>query len=201
MKVRVINLTEKSNIYTANAFLVLGNHSAIKDINTLVDVGRDPAVIRKINEAPTGVGKKKVDQVILTHSHYDHASLLPLIQEIFDPVVYAYSPYLEGIDHLLSGGESLKIGDRIFEVIHTPGHSSDSLCLYCKQEGVLFAGDTPVLIRSADEKYEESFIEALHNLCSRNIRKIYLGHGEPITKGTKALIRASLENTKRAYCD
>jgi len=65
-----------------------------------VDVGRDPAVIDKINNASTGVGKKRVGQVILTHSHYDHSSLFPIIKEVFNPVIYAFSPFFEGADHI-----------------------------------------------------------------------------------------------------
>ncbi|MCK5200281.1 MAG: MBL fold metallo-hydrolase, partial [Spirochaetales bacterium] len=153
---RITNLTGNSSTYTANVYFVRGSWNAIEDVNTLVDVGRDPAIIAGIDAISGGVGKKKIDQVILTHSHYDHASLLPVIKEIYNPVVYAFSPYLEGVDYLLKEGEKMKIGDSIFEVIHIPVHSSDSVCLYCEEEGVLFSGDTPVIIRSSDEIYDDS---------------------------------------------
>jgi len=192
----VLNLTENSSVYTCNVFFILGNWNTLENVNTLVDVGRDPSVIKKINDIPTGAGKKKVEQVILTHSHYDHAGMLPVIRELFHPVVYAFSPYLEGVDHLLQDGETLKIGDRIFEVLHTPAHSSDSICLYCDQDGVLFAGDTPIFIRSADEVYEEIFIEALKKLYSKKIQKIYSGHGAPVTRAIKSLMYESFENIR-----
>ena len=195
---RVINLTENSSTYTANVYFVRGSWNAIDDVNTLVDVGRDSKIIERIDAISGGVGKKKIDQVILTHSHYDHASLLPLIRKIYDPVVYAFSPYLEGVDYLLKGKENLKIGDGMFEVIHTPVHSSDSICLYCEEEGVLFAGDTPIVIRSSDEIYDASFIEMLIKLYSGNIQKIYPGHGDPITEGSREIIYVSLTNMRRA---
>lgn len=195
---KIINITEKSKIYTANVFYILGNWNRIEDANTLVDVGRDPAVIKRIMDIQSGLGKKKLCQVVLTHCHYDHASLLPHIRQIFSPVVYAASPYLEGVDHLIKDGETIKIGDEIFELIHTPGHSSDSICLYCESEGVLFAGDTPVSIRSSDEIYEQSFIEALEKLSLKDIRKIYPGHGDPITGDCRTMIHTSLENARRA---
>lgn len=185
-------------MYTANVFFAHGSWNKIKDVNTLIDVGRDPAVLKKITEVPSGVGKKKVDQVILTHSHYDHATLLPQIRKLFNPVVYAASPHIEGVDHILSGGERLQLGDEICEVISTPGHSSDSICLYCEKCGILFAGDTPVFIKSADETYPESFIATLEKLYSWNVKKIYFGHGEPITESCSELIRASLKNIRKA---
>ena len=93
---RVINLTENSNIYTSNVYFVNGSWNAMEDVNTLVDVGRDSTIIERIDDISSGVGKKRINQVILTHSHYDHASLLSVIKEIYNPVVYAFSPFLEG---------------------------------------------------------------------------------------------------------
>jgi len=194
---RVLNLTENSGLYTSNVFFIRGDWNTLEDVNTIVDAGRDPSVIEKLNGIWTGAGKKKVDQVILTHSHYDHAQMLPVFRELFHPVVYAASPYLEGVDHILRGGEILKIGDRMFEVFYTPAHSSDSVCLFCEEEGVLFVGDTPIFIRSSDEMYEEAFIEVLKKLYSKNIQKIYFGHGAPVTKGIKTMLYESLKNIRK----
>jgi len=167
-------------------------------MNTLVDVGRDPAVIQAIKTASTGVGKKRVEQVILTHSHYDHAGLLPMIRATFNPVVYVFSRYLEGADRLLKDGDTLKLGDRIFEVIHTPGHSTDSICFYCEEDGVLFAGDTPLIIRRPGDTYQEEFVEALEKLSQKDIRSLYFGHGQPILNNCNTLLRSSLENAKQS---
>lgn len=194
----ILNLTSDSKIYTSNVYLITGTWNAIDDVNTLVDVGRDPSVIDKINHASTGVGKNRVEQVILTHSHYDHASLLPQIREIFNPVVYAFSEFLDGVSHLLRHGQMLKLGDRMFEVIYTPGHSADSICLYCEEDGVLFAGDSPVVLTSTDGSYEEGFGRALEKLCRRDIRAIYFGHGDPAFNNCNKMIRSSLENVRKA---
>ena len=195
---KILNLTSDSKMYTSNVYLITGTWNAIDDLNTLVDVGRDPSVIEKINNASTGVGKKRVEQVILTHSHYDHASLLPQIIETFKPEVYAYSSSLEGVDHLLKDGDMLKLGDRIFEIIYTPGHSSDSICLYCEEERVLFAGDSAVVIRSAGGTYEDGFVHALENICRRDIQSIYFGHGDPLLDNCNARVHDSLKIVRQA---
>ena len=70
---KIMNLTKNSKMYTSNVFLVLGAWKTVDDVNTLIDVGRDKSIIRKIENINTGLGKKKIDQVILTHSHSDHA--------------------------------------------------------------------------------------------------------------------------------
>lgn len=187
----------KSKIYSCNVYLVRGDWNAIGDVNTLIDVGSDPAVSDRLRAMPTGVGKKPVEQVILTHGHFDHATLLPAIREAFDPMVYAHSAFV-GVEGILEDGQTLSCGDRIFEVIYTPGHSSDSICLYCERDSVLFTGDLPVVIRSTDGSYEPAFVRALERLCRKNVETIYFGHGEPVPGGGKALICASLDNVRRA---
>ena len=194
---KIINLTAKTDVYTCNVFFVRGDWNALPDANTLVDVGRDPAVLQTIQTLSAGLGKKRIEQVVLTHSHYDHAGLLAQIRTHFEPVVYAFSAYVGGIDQLVNDGDMLKLGDRRFEVIHTPGHSSDSICLYCEAEGVLFAGDTPLIIRRAGDTYDERFILALEKISRKDVRAIYFGHGPALLENCNARIRASLENVGR----
>ena len=79
----------------------------MEDVNTLVDVDRDPMIVEKIQKAPVGVGKRKVEQVALTHSHYGHAGLLPQIRKAFNKSVYAFSTSLKGVNHLLKDGDTL----------------------------------------------------------------------------------------------
>ena len=199
LKMKILNLTEDSKIYTSNAYYVLGDWNAIEDLNTIVDVGRDPKIIDKINKTSTGIGKKKIDQVVLTHCHYDHTSMLSLVKSKFNPTAYAYSPYLKNIDCILKDGQIIKMGDRDFEVIYSPGHSNDSVCFYCEEEGVLFSGDTPILIRSTDEEYDPAFIETIKRLCNMKVEKIYFGHGKPKFKGCMELLYASLKNIRKRW--
>jgi glyoxylase-like metal-dependent hydrolase (beta-lactamase superfamily II) len=189
--VRIVTLENSGEVYTCEVYLVLGGASRIDDINTLVDVGQDPAILTGIERAPTGVGKWPVEQVVLTHNHSDHTALLPRIREAFHPKVFAFSPNTDGVDHLLRDGDSIKMGDEYFEVIHTPGHSSDSICLYNRTEGVLFAGDTPVIIASPGGTYEAGFLAALEKICARDVRAIYFGHGPPLMEQCNERLRES----------
>ncbi len=188
---RILMLENSGKVYTSEVYLVLGGASRVEDVNTLVDVGQDPAILASIERAPTGVGKWPVEQVVLTHCHSDHCALLPLVRETFHPKVFAFSPNIEGLDGLLRDGDAIKMGDENFEVIHTPGHSSDSVCLYNQAQGVLFAGDSPVLITSPTGTYEAGFIEALEKLCARDVRRIYFGHGAPLTERCNERLRLS----------
>lgn len=194
---KIINLTSDSKIYTSNVYFLLGDRKGVDDVNALIDVGRDHSIIEKIKKLDTGVGKKKLEKVVLTHGHYDHASLLPAIKDEFNPKAYAFHSF-DGVSHILRNGQTLKLADRWFEVIHTPCHTGDSICLYCAQEAVLFSGDTPLIITATNGSYQEDFISALERIARRNITTIYPGHGEPITCKVKQSIYTSLDNIRKS---
>ncbi len=195
---KIISVPDSGLVYSSNVYLVQGEWKRIEDINTLVDVGNDPAILDQLEKMNTGLGKKKVEQVVLTHCHSDHTGLLSLIRERYNPTVFAFSPYLEGVDHVLEHGQRLRMGDREYDVIHTPGHSEDSICLFNEEDGVLFVGDAQVIVRSGVGGYEEGFVQAMKNICQRNVKEIYFGHGDPICEGVQGLLTYSLKNIRAA---
>lgn len=189
---KVTNLTGGGDAYTSNAYLVQGDWNSLADINTLVDVGRTPLLLDALAQARTGVGKRPVEQVVLTHSHFDHVGMLDAIRERFSPVVYAFREF-EGVDEVVEDGQRLRFGDREFEVVHVTAHSQDSICLVCAEDGVVFAGDTPLIVTYEQSSYDASFLAALERIRSRGIRTIYHGHGPPRTTGASEAIGSSIE--------
>lgn len=190
---KIVHVPTSGKVYTSNVYLVQGYWKRIQDVNTLVDVGSDPVVLDSLESIATGVGKRKVELVILTHAHSDHYANLPMIKKAFNPVVCAFSPFMTGVDHYLKDGELLRLGDAMFEVLHTPGHSEDSICLYNEPEGILFVGDTPVIIRSPGGTYEPRFVQSLERICRKKVNTIYFGHGEPLTHDVEKQLRRSLD--------
>jgi glyoxylase-like metal-dependent hydrolase (beta-lactamase superfamily II) len=174
---KIFNLTEDSKIYTSNVFFVRGEWNTIEDITTLIDVGSDLLLIQKIKSMNTGLGKHKIDQVIITHSHSDHAGILPAVKEAFNPRVLAFNSHLKGIDQILKDGDLLRIGEQQFEVFHITSHSYDSICLFCEEDGVLFAGDTnfPIEFENKELKNENSY--PLSRLHGKKVKTVYNGHG------------------------
>jgi glyoxylase-like metal-dependent hydrolase (beta-lactamase superfamily II) len=196
MRVRI--LPRNDRLYSSNVYLLLGDWSKIDDVNTLIDAGADPAVMGFIDAAPTGVGKRKVDLVILTHHHYDHTVMLPAIRTAHSPTVAAWGHAVDGVDLPLTDGQRLHVGDDWLEVIHTPAHTDDSICLYCESNRSLFVGDTPVLIQTDDHICPPTFVEALERLAARPIDAIYFGHGGPLTEGCNERLAQSVEHLRRA---
>jgi glyoxylase-like metal-dependent hydrolase (beta-lactamase superfamily II) len=174
---KIANLTHNSNLYTANVFLALGTWNSIEDVNTLIDVGSDVNIIRKIECINTGLGKNKIDQVILTHSHSDHATILQEIKLAYNPKVYAFNSHLKHVDHVLHDSEILKIGDQQFEVFHLTYHSYDSICLYNEKEGILFTGDTSFPLSNSNSTLFAENEKTIARLKKKKINAIYPGHG------------------------
>jgi|WetSurMetagenome_2_1015567.scaffolds.fasta_scaffold38769_2 glyoxylase-like metal-dependent hydrolase (beta-lactamase superfamily II) len=195
---RVRDLPRNDRLYSSNVYLVLGDWSKIDDVNTLVDAGADPAVMGFIDDAPTGVGKKKVDLVILTHHHYDHALMLPAIRAAHAPGVAAWGHAVEGVDLQLTDGQRLHVGDGWLEVIHTPAHTDDSICLYSESNRALFVGDTPVIVRTDDHVYSDAFVDAITRIAARPVDVIYFGHGDPLTEACNERLQESLVHLRRA---
>jgi len=194
---RVICLKSHKSVYSSNSYLVRGDWNRIEDVNTLIDAGANGYLIDEIERIPTGFGKQPLDQIILTHSHSDHTAGLMQIKEKYHPVVSAFTKF-DGVDKLLTNGQTLVIADREFEVIHTPGHSNDSVCLYCAKEKVLFSGDTTLHIMSPGGSYEEAFVAVLDRLARLDIKTIYSGHDEPMTSSASEMIRNTLENVRKS---
>ncbi len=100
-------------------------------------------------------------QILLTHSHWDHIADVAPLKALYQIPVFIHSldaPNLEqpgadglpcwlsieGItpDGFLNDGAFVQVGQLQFHIIHTPGHTPGGICLYAKEQGVLFSGDT-----------------------------------------------------------
>lgn len=118
-------------------------------------------------DAPAGVtawlaGRGvRVDDVLLTHQHYDHVEDAAAMRAA-GAKLHAFAPYsqeltLEAparqwgmpirvtpyeIDVLFDLSKPLELAGRTIELAHVPGHSTDSVTFHFPGENVLFGGDT-----------------------------------------------------------
>jgi glyoxylase-like metal-dependent hydrolase (beta-lactamase superfamily II)/rhodanese-related sulfurtransferase len=83
----------------------------------------------------------RIHFVIDTHTHADHFSATrQLAQRLGVPTVMHRASPAPGIDMRVDGGEMIIVGKLRVQVVHTPGHTADSMCLVVEDH--LFSGDT-----------------------------------------------------------
>lgn len=83
----------------------------------------------------------RVHFVIDTHTHADHFSAARQLADRFDArtVMHRDSP-APGIDMRVDDGEMIALGALRLQLLHTPGHTSDSMCIVVDDR--VFTGDT-----------------------------------------------------------
>ena len=82
----------------------------------------------------------RVEWVINTHGHHDHVNGNDRAIELTGAKVAAHSKAIFHVNQYLNHGDALQVGNITIEVLHTPGHAHDSVCLVA--DGHLFTGDT-----------------------------------------------------------
>ena len=190
---RVIPLHRDSDIdYSCVSYWVLGDENATSDRNTLIDTGNKSAenstyFFREMAAMSKGIGKMAVEQIILTHEHYDHAGGLSILDRQFAPMVYSWLP--AGARHVpLHDGMHLVVGDQDAIILHTPGHSDDSICIYLPLARTLFSGDSVFRITDDQGSYSQAYLETLRRLSTLDVAAIYPGHGRPILTNAASFI-------------
>ncbi len=201
---RIIPLHQNSESdYSCTVYWILGNRNEPKDRNTLIDTGSTNLsnlgyFMREMASQSKGIGKMAIEQVILTHGHYDHAGGLKGIVHQFNPLLYSWIG-IPGRYENTTDNMHIMVGDEDAIIMHTPGHSDDSLCIYLPISGTLFSGDTVFRISDDSGSYTKAYRQSLERLDSLNIRAIYPGHGAPITTDAAGFIKTSLEHVSRSH--
>lgn len=138
------------------------NCSVIGDEATREAIVIDPG--DEIEQVLTLVRKHQlqVKQIVITHAHIDHVGgAMKLRAATGAPILlnqndYALLKMLDlqaawvgmptpgkvEVDQSLGHADKVKVGSLDAQVLHTPGHTEGSICLYFSAEGKLLAGDT-----------------------------------------------------------
>jgi glyoxylase-like metal-dependent hydrolase (beta-lactamase superfamily II) len=111
----------------------------------VIDPGRDPSGVLD------AVGDREVLAVICTHGHPDHvAGALEVAEDDEAPVALHPRDQLwwrdahpeDDAEIEMADGGVFEVADVRLEVIHAPGHTRGSVCLYCEDLGAVFTGHT-----------------------------------------------------------
>jgi len=173
-----------------NVWLLGDDHEVL-----VIDAAHDPDAIM------AAVGGRRLSAIVCTHGHNDHISAAPQVAEATgapilmhpdDQVLWRmiYPGTLPDGD--LADEEVIEIAATPLRVLHTPGHSPGSVCLYAPALRVVFSGDTlfhggpgatgrsysnrDTIIRSIQDR--------LLDLPQETV--VHTGHGEDTTIGAES---------------
>ena len=163
---------------------------------SLIDPGpNDADHINKI----LALGGDKIKRILVTHTHTDHSpAALPISKKLnipmFGRLVDRDSEWEDETfvpDTVLSHGDTISTNEYTLETIHTPGHASNHLCFYLKDQKCLLTGDhimdgSTVVIAPPDGNMTE-YIESLKLLESYDIDYFAPGHGEFMLEPSKTI--------------
>jgi hydroxyacylglutathione hydrolase len=185
------------------------NCSIIGDETTREAMVIDPG--DNIDDVLALIGKHnlQVKQIVITHAHIDHVGgAMKLRAATGAPILlnqndYALLKMLDmqaawigvappgkvEIDRSVSAGETVSAGSHTAQILHTPGHTEGSICLYFEPEKKLIAGDT--LFAGSIGRTDlpggstQKIMQSLHNivLALPDETVVVPGHGELTTIG------------------
>jgi glyoxylase-like metal-dependent hydrolase (beta-lactamase superfamily II) len=191
-------------------------HAIVEDDGvTLIDTGHAGSLPR-IGRALEEMGRSVDDvrRVICTHGHPDHAGSARAFADLgVDVLIHpgdaanldigfvdavrrpsrgrifaAMTPPLQSFTPLVDGAVLPVLGG--LEVVHTPGHTPGSVCLFAEREGMLFVGDTLQRrfgrVSFASGLYSDDPAEArasVQRLAQLRVKKIVFSHYPALDEG------------------
>jgi len=161
-----------------------------RDEVIVIDPGRDPAAVLD------AVGDREVVAVICTHGHADQvAAALEVAERDEAPVaLHPRDRQLWREEHRddaaeieMADGGIFEVADVALEVMHAPGHTDGSVCLYCEGLGVVFTGH--VLLADGPVRHEGEFPDFAEQMNAIGEQLL------PLPSGTRVLPGQGEETT------
>jgi glyoxylase-like metal-dependent hydrolase (beta-lactamase superfamily II) len=188
--------------FSSNIYVITGDYLAI------IDPGNDYTAFMEL--FTLGFKPPDIKKIVLTHGHMDHVGgtielfrgyrgyqNLDLEVILHEAGPLQFKEMAKGLGCRLTevtGGEILDLSGFEFEVIHTPGHTLDGLCLYHAPSRTLFSGDTVLPHAMAEVDKEgggrmDHYLFALRTLRKKEIEYVMPGHGGIVDRIGKVVMR------------
>ncbi len=205
-----------NNIYLLNG-VGFDSNVYIVDGELIVDTGSGMFFQETVDEMMfLRLDPRKIKLIINTHHHFDHTGADKLFRDISGADIAIHEADRENLEkgetnaeifgsrakavtasRILRDGDIISTRNFTFEVIHTPGHTNGSICLYERSRKILFSGDT--LLSDGMANYEPGYDgdllkDSLEALLDLRVMYLFPGHGNPKIGGVSLLINKILKD-------
>jgi glyoxylase-like metal-dependent hydrolase (beta-lactamase superfamily II) len=151
----------------------------------VIDPGSDVAAVLD------AVGEREVLAVICTHGHPEHVAAAvdvadrdaaPIALHPLDRVRWREAHPDQDADIDMADGGIFEVADVHLEVIHSPGHSPGSVCMYCEDLGAVFTGHT--LLATGPATHDGEFPDFAGQLSAIGEQLLTLPAGTRVLPGS-----------------
>lgn len=192
------------HVVTSGTFSLDGQDFAVDNNVWLVGDDSEVVVIDAAHDAGailTAVGDRRLAAVISTHGHNDHINVAaqvagdagaPVLLHPGDHMLWKMVYSGRQPDGVLAGEQEIEVAGTRLRVVHTPGHSPGSVCLYAPELGTVFSGDTlfhggPGATGRSYSDYPTIIASIRGSLLTLPPETVvHTGHGEDTTIGAEA---------------
>jgi hydroxyacylglutathione hydrolase len=114
-------------------------HDPVTGATAAIDAPDEASILAALGE--TGW---TLTDILVTHEHFDHVEGIPALKARFGCRVVAprLSTKVPEVDVVVAEGETVSVGNLVFNVLDTPGHCPDHIAYWLKDARTVFAGDT-----------------------------------------------------------
>jgi glyoxylase-like metal-dependent hydrolase (beta-lactamase superfamily II) len=173
-------------------------------VPTLIDAGTgEPQHLDALEAALAG---SRLAQVLVTHSHVDHASGAAAILQRMPHIRFLKMPWaLPDAQwrvrwEAMEDGDVVPAGDGVLSAVSTPGHSPDHLCFWSRESRLLFSGDlawkgSTVVIPPSHGGDMSTYLASMERVLALAPAKMLPAHG-PIIEDPAELLREYIEHRR-----
>ena len=183
----------------------------------IIDPG--PNISEHITAVLEAIQGETVTDIVITHTHIDHSPATPHMKAATQATTWGFGPHgtahtgeqvEEGADYDFIPDRELRDNMLVegdgwtLEAIHTPGHTSNHICLALKEENIMFSGDhvmgwsTSVI--SPPDGDMGSYLQSLEKLLARQEIRYWPTHG-PAIESPQEFVQAFIAHRKKREAD